>query len=78
MTAARWTASRTPRGFMERHGTGARFWALPASVKTRALRDLGAWAAATFGSCDAVASESHAFELQIFRFRDGIANDANT
>lgn len=73
MTAARWTASRTPRGFIERHGTGARFSAVPAPVKTQALRDLGAWATATFGSCDAVASEPHAFELQIFRFRDGIA-----
>ena len=76
--AATWTASRTPRGFIERHGTGARFSALPASVKTQALRDLGVWAIATFGSCDAVASEPHAFELQIFRFRDGIANDADT
>jgi hypothetical protein len=73
MTAATWTARRTPRGFIDRHGMGARFSAVPASVKTQALRDLGAWATATFGSCDAVASEPHAFELQIFRFRDGIA-----
>lgn len=73
VTAATWTASRTPRGFIERHGGGARFSALPAQIRERAMRDLGAWAAATFGSLDAVASEPHAFELQIYRFQDGMS-----
>jgi ubiquinone/menaquinone biosynthesis C-methylase UbiE len=71
VTAATWTANRTPRGFIERHGSGARFAALPAPLKTQALRELGAWAAATFGSLDAVAPEPHAFALQIFKFHNG-------
>jgi SAM-dependent methyltransferase len=70
--AAEWTASRTPRGFIERHGGGPRFSALAASVKAQALRDLGAWAAATFGSLDAVVAERHAFELQVFKFQNGM------
>lgn len=71
VTAAIWTARRTPRAFIERHGSGARFSALPPPVKTQALRKLGAWAEATFGSLDTTSSESHAFALQVFRFRDG-------
>ena len=71
VTAASWTARRTPRAFIERHGSGARFSALPASVKTQALRELGVWAATTFGSLDAAHSEPHAFELQVFKFQDG-------
>jgi ubiquinone/menaquinone biosynthesis C-methylase UbiE len=72
IVAATWSADRTPRGFIERHRTGARFSSLPAPVKTQALRDLGAWAAATFGSLDAVFSEPHAFELQVFKFQNGM------
>ena len=68
VVAATWTAERTPRGFIERHRTGARFSALPAPVKEEALRRLAAWAATTFGSLDAASSEPHAFELQLFKF----------
>jgi SAM-dependent methyltransferase len=70
--AASWHADRTPRGFLERHRTGARFAALPGAVKDEALRRLGAWADATFGSRDGVFSEPHAFELQAFTFADGV------
>jgi SAM-dependent methyltransferase len=66
--AASWNAERTPRGFIERHRTGSRFSALPAPVKDEALGELAAWAAATFGSLDAVFCEPHAFELQVFKF----------
>jgi ubiquinone/menaquinone biosynthesis C-methylase UbiE len=68
VTAAAWTAARTPRGFLDRHRSGARFSALPEPVKDEALRKLGAWAAATFGSLDAVSDERHAFELRVFKF----------
>jgi ubiquinone/menaquinone biosynthesis C-methylase UbiE len=68
LVAATWTASRTPRGFIERHGTGARFSALPAPVKEQAMRRLAAWAATAFGSLDAASVEPHEFELQLFRF----------
>jgi ubiquinone/menaquinone biosynthesis C-methylase UbiE len=68
LVAATWTASRTPRGFIERHRTGARFSALPAPIKEEAMRRLAAWAATAFGSLDAASVEPHGFELQLFRF----------
>jgi ubiquinone/menaquinone biosynthesis C-methylase UbiE len=71
VVAAAWTADRTPRGFIDRHRTGARFSALPEAVKEKALRTLGAWAAETFGSLDATFSEPHTFELRIYRFHQG-------
>jgi ubiquinone/menaquinone biosynthesis C-methylase UbiE len=71
VTAAAWTATRTPRGFIERHGSGARFSQLAAPVKAQAMRELSAWAMATFGSLDRVFSEPHSFELQVFRFDNG-------
>jgi ubiquinone/menaquinone biosynthesis C-methylase UbiE len=69
--AAAWNAGRTPRGFLDRHPTGVRFAALPEAVKDEALRRLGAWAAATFGSLDSVFSEPHCFALHVFRFQQG-------
>ncbi len=69
LTAAAWTAERTPRAFIDRHRTGARFSALPALVKDEALRRLAAWATTRFGSLDTPCSERHEFELRIFRFR---------
>jgi hypothetical protein len=66
--AANWTAERTPRGFLERHRTGARFSKLPEPVKDDALRKLSAWAAEAFGSLDAAFAERHEFELGIYRF----------
>jgi ubiquinone/menaquinone biosynthesis C-methylase UbiE len=68
LVAAKWTAERTPRGFVGRHRTGARFSALPAPVQEEALRRLAAWAETTFGSLDAESAEPHAFELQVFKF----------
>ena len=71
MAAAGWTADRTPRGFLDRHRTGARFSVLPEPVKEEALRKLSAWAVATFGSLDAVCSEPFVFELRVFTFPKG-------
>ena len=39
---------------------------------------LAAWAEAAFGSLDAASSEPHAFELQVFRFKEGGHCDART
>jgi ubiquinone/menaquinone biosynthesis C-methylase UbiE len=64
--AATWTAERTARGFLDRHRGGARFAALPASIRDEALHKLAVWAAATFGSLDAVFPEQQEFELRIF------------
>jgi hypothetical protein len=68
ITAATWRAERTPRAFLERQPTGARFAALPQAVKEEALRRLGDWAAVEFGSLDAAFVEPHEFELRVFRF----------
>lgn len=71
ITAAEWIAQRSPRAFLERQPTGARFAALPAAVQEEALRQLTAWATETFGSLDSRFEERHAFELQVFRFGEG-------
>jgi ubiquinone/menaquinone biosynthesis C-methylase UbiE len=68
---ASWRADRTPREFLARHRTGARFSVLPESVKEEALRRLRDWAVGAFGSVDAVFSEPHAFELNVFKFEQG-------
>jgi len=56
---------------LERHAPARDFSALPAPVKDDALSQLGAFAAATFGSLDAVLREAHRFELKIYRFHEG-------
>jgi hypothetical protein len=68
VTAASWTAERTPREFFERHRTGARFAALPVAVQEEALRKLTAWAEEKFGSLDRVLPEEHSFEVDTFDF----------
>ena len=70
LVAAEWDAERTPRGFLERHRTGARFSRLPEPVKDEAMRRLSAWAVGEFGSLDTAAPERHAFELRFFTFYD--------
>jgi ubiquinone/menaquinone biosynthesis C-methylase UbiE len=66
---ARWPMVRTPRQFMERHGTGVRFSTLDDSVKTIAMSWLADWAMATFGSLDAESAEIQSFELNVYRFK---------
>ncbi|MBZ5524345.1 MAG: class I SAM-dependent methyltransferase [Acidobacteriia bacterium] len=66
--AASWNASRTPRQFLERHRTGAKFSALPAGIQAPAMEQLSAWAENSFGSLDTIFPEQHAFELEIFEF----------
>jgi len=65
---ATWEGVRTPRRFIERHRTGARFSELPEPVRDESMRRLAAWAAEAWGSLDAAATEPHAFELRIFTF----------
>ena len=68
VAAAAWDAERTPRGFLERHRTGARFSLLPEPIKDESLRRLAAWALTEFGSLDAPSTERHTFELRTFTF----------
>jgi ubiquinone/menaquinone biosynthesis C-methylase UbiE len=68
-----WSTERTPRQFIARHRGGARFSALPDSVKDVAMVRLAAWAEQAFGSLDAALAESHAFELQLFKFEGAVA-----
>jgi ubiquinone/menaquinone biosynthesis C-methylase UbiE len=74
VTAAAWAAERTPRAFLERHATGARFSALPPPVRNIAMLRLGEWALATFGSLDAVSVEPFRFDLMIYRVQPGMAH----
>lgn len=71
VTVATWTAERTARGFLERHGAGARLARLDQPVREVALRRLSDWAAATFGSVDTVSAEAFSFELTIHRCQQG-------
>ncbi len=68
LCAASWSTSTTPREFLARHRTGARFAALPASAQEDALHQLGAWAKTAFGSLDTVFPEERSFELDVFEF----------
>jgi ubiquinone/menaquinone biosynthesis C-methylase UbiE len=68
--AARWNATRTPRGFIDRHAAGTRFSRLPFKLRADALRRLGDWAVAQFGSLDAGFAETHRFELRLYRFAE--------
>jgi SAM-dependent methyltransferase len=70
-TAATWTAERTPRAFLERHATGARFSVLPSSVKAAAMSRLRDWAIGSFGALDAVFVEPFRFDLTICRPQPG-------
>jgi SAM-dependent methyltransferase len=71
LTAASWVTEHTPRGFIERHGSGARFSVLSDAVRQDAMHRLGVWAAEQFGSLDTVCAEQHRFELIIHRRQQG-------
>jgi SAM-dependent methyltransferase len=71
VVAADWTAERTPRAFLERHGGGARFSVLPDAVKQDAMHRLANWAGGQFGSLETIFSEHYRFELTIHRFQQG-------
>jgi ubiquinone/menaquinone biosynthesis C-methylase UbiE len=68
VVAARWEAMQSPRDYLARHATGARFASLPRAVKDEALRRLSAWAVTTFGSLDAAYTEPRTFVLDIGLF----------
>jgi ubiquinone/menaquinone biosynthesis C-methylase UbiE len=68
VVAARWETVRTPRDFLTRHQTGARFSSLPSATQNQLLLLVSDWANATFGSLDASSVEIHAFELESFFF----------
>jgi ubiquinone/menaquinone biosynthesis C-methylase UbiE len=65
VTAATWNADRTPRGFLTRHATGARFSRLPRPVGAAAMLRLHHWALERFGSLDTVSCEIFRYELTI-------------
>jgi ubiquinone/menaquinone biosynthesis C-methylase UbiE len=70
LSVAAWHTQRTPRGFLDRHATGAQFSSLPPAVKGATMKQLGTWAAEAFGSIDAPFAERHEFELHIFQFNN--------
>jgi ubiquinone/menaquinone biosynthesis C-methylase UbiE len=74
VAAAAWAAERTPRAFLERHATGARFSVLSPPVQNIAMLRLREWAVATFGSLDAVSVEPFRFDLMIYRLLPGMSH----
>lgn len=66
--AAQWNTTRTPRDFLARRRTSARFAALPPAMREAALKQLGAWTMATFGSLDVAFAEPYCFELDVLAF----------
>jgi ubiquinone/menaquinone biosynthesis C-methylase UbiE len=74
--AASWSVNVTPRNFLVRHRTGARFAALPTAVQEHALEQLAAWAQMAFGSLDAEFQEQRSFELDIFTFAERVSRDS--
>ena len=71
LAPASWSVDRSARHFLERHAGGARFSRLPSSVREEALAELAEWAKGEFGSLDAAFTETHRFEMQLFRFEEG-------
>jgi ubiquinone/menaquinone biosynthesis C-methylase UbiE len=71
LAPASWSVERSARQFLERHARGARFSRLPLSVREEALAELAEWAKGKFGSLDATFTETHRFEMQLFRFGEG-------
>ena len=68
VTAASWAGERTPREFIVRHRSGARFSALPHAVQDAAMQSLSIWAEQEFGSLDESQTEEFRFELDMFEF----------
>jgi hypothetical protein len=66
--ATQWNITQSPRDFLDRHATGARFAALPQPIREEALARLADWAIATFGALDATVTELHAFLLDVAVF----------
>jgi SAM-dependent methyltransferase len=66
--AAHWEVTRSPRDFLDRHATGARFAALPGPIREATLGRLSDWAVMTFGTLDAPHIERHSFVLDIFLY----------
>jgi ubiquinone/menaquinone biosynthesis C-methylase UbiE len=68
LVGAIWLAERSPRAFLDRHATAAPFSQLPRALREDALHTLAAWAQTQFGGLDAMFSETHRFEMRVFRF----------
>lgn len=68
LIAAAWEQNRTPREFLTRHPSGARFASLPPEVRAVALTRLEAWTRVTLGALDVSFIERWAFELDVFIF----------
>jgi SAM-dependent methyltransferase len=68
VVVATWDARRSPRDFLNRHATAARFGALPIAVREDALRGLADWASGEFASLDAALVEPTQFVLDVYAF----------
>jgi ubiquinone/menaquinone biosynthesis C-methylase UbiE len=63
-----WTVGRSPRQFLRRKLTGARFMSLAANVRQAALQSLADWAEQSIGPLDRATDERHHFSLKLYWF----------
>jgi ubiquinone/menaquinone biosynthesis C-methylase UbiE len=69
-----WIEQRTPREFLLRKQSAARFRSLPANLREAALRSLADWAERNIGSLDIPVCESYHFCLELHWLQGGVAN----
>jgi ubiquinone/menaquinone biosynthesis C-methylase UbiE len=68
--AASWRVARSPRDFLSRKASAARFGQLAAPLREAALNSLVEWAERNIGPLDQPHPEQHHFRLQLFRLRE--------
>jgi ubiquinone/menaquinone biosynthesis C-methylase UbiE len=70
-----WVEDRTPRDFIHRKQSAARFASFPADLRETALRSLADWAERHIGPLDARFSEPYYFSLELYWFQGGAKHD---
>jgi hypothetical protein len=68
VTPVRWNVHRSPREFLFRKNSAARFASLPGGVREAALSSLQDWAEQSIGPLDTPLSETHTFCLELHWF----------
>jgi hypothetical protein len=71
IVAAEWAVEHSPRQFMLRKLTAAKFALLPAEVRKAALQSLADWAEKSIGPLDRPIGELHHFSLKLYWFEGG-------
>jgi ubiquinone/menaquinone biosynthesis C-methylase UbiE len=70
-----WIEDRSPRDFIQRKQSAARFASFPSDVRKTALRSLAGWAERSIGPLDARFRETCYFSLELYWFQAGARHD---